>query len=111
MLSDASGAKQHLRACTIGGMSKKFDAAVSNLRDFAFQKLKELDQIFEGHQSWLSAAVEDVKREIIALDPAAKRQRSERGTLQSNDKNQKKVCVMKTLRKFSDTLRFLNCSC
>lgn len=51
------------------------EGLLSGLRDFSTSKLEALDSIFSGHQEWLTAAVEDVKRHIAELGPAAKKQK------------------------------------
>ena len=56
-------------------MTSVFEKALSGLRELGLKKLAELDDLCDGHQTWLASAVEDVKRQISERVPAAKKRR------------------------------------
>jgi len=56
-------------------MSKTVEKILCGLRDFGSSKLAELDSLCSINQEWLSSAVEDVKRQIVELGPAVKKQK------------------------------------
>ena len=57
-------------------MSKSFETVLSGLRELGMKKLAEIESVYEGHQSWLSSAVEDVKRQLAEHGPAIKKRRT-----------------------------------
>lgn len=57
-------------------MSKTFETVLSGLRELGLKKLAELESLYEGHQSWLSSAVNDVKRQLAEQGPAIKKRRT-----------------------------------
>ena len=56
-------------------MSATFEAVLTRLREFGGTKVSELDALCAEHSTWLQGAVKDVRQQIAALAPAAKRQR------------------------------------
>lgn len=56
-------------------MATQLNSVLERLRAFGADKLAELDGREQEHRGWLAAAVEEVRAQIAALAPAAKRQR------------------------------------
>lgn len=56
-------------------MASTLNTVLERLRAFGADKLTELDAREEEHRGWLASAVAEVKQQIAAFAPAAKRQR------------------------------------
>lgn len=60
-------------------MSNQLTSVLERLRAFGSERLAEFDAREEEHRGWLRAAVQEVRAQIAALAPAAKRQRLDAG--------------------------------
>lgn len=60
-------------------MSNQLTSVLERLRAFGSERLAEFDEREEEHRGWLRAAVQEVRAQIAALAPAAKRQRLDAG--------------------------------